>query len=213
MIDIQYALTTNCDMACPACSWGIPFLPEEKRVDYDLEYILNSAKYLQGVNVLYIMGGEPTLHPMFEEWSSMFRYWFRPDRLYVWTNGAKAVEKIEAFKYYDKIIYSLYDSESFFGSPDNSEVGNILKDRYGDRVQIGRIQEMTEENTKKLGSIYPCGREDIYIYMHGLLYPCCGETYLKEAKGIVLTDNWREDILHVELPCEPCMFAEVEKKK
>ncbi len=48
-------------------------------------------------------------------------------------------------------------------------------------------------------------------YVNSLLYPCCIAPAFFGGTGIPLSENWREEILSIPMPCDNCFFA-VEKE-
>ena len=234
MIDMIYiGLTTHCQVNCPYCSWGINKIPMKDREFYSWEYLENIAKYVYGIPKVCIIGGEPTMHPDFVEWSPRFKELFGCKELYVWTNGYGNLLFPEVFVNYDWVIMTKYTEKTFKGAPNNSEEMDYLFSFYegmadkvtkcifnenGDlcilegqgipRISMGEIEHRIPPVVQKTGN---CGRDwkgsRIVSYVHGKLYPCCGEIHLSEAIGIEPTENWREEITKVPIHCDKCLFA------
>ncbi len=226
-------LTSHCQVNCPSCSWGINKIPMNKREFYSWEYLENISKYIYGIDKVYIIGGEPTMHPNFAEWSPKFRELFGCKELYVWTNGYGNFLFPEVFINYDWVIMTKYTGKTFKGAPNNSEEMDFLFRYYegkttritdrvinengdlcilkGDgipRISMGEIEHRRPPEVQKTGN---CGRDwkgsNMVAYLDGKIFPCCGALYLPESVGIEPTENWREEITKLLIPCDRCLFA------
>ena len=230
---IAIGLTSHCQINCPYCSWGINKIPLNKREFYSWEYLEHIAKFVKGIPVVYIICGEPTMHPKFAEWSPLFRDLFKPSQqLILWTNGYGNKLFPEAFQYYDWIIMTKMTENTFPNSPNNSEEIQFLFDYYKDKtknperlyrkngdqfsLQGEGIPLITMGEVDHIGSLgiqgtESCGRDlkgsNMVAYLDGKIYPCCGEMHMKEAVGIEPDENWEEKIFDISVPCNKCFFA------
>lgn len=204
---VQIFLTTHCNMKCPECSCGMQIIPKSNKYFVDFDYIKHSAKYFYGVDTISIMGGEPTMHPNFAEWSLIFKELYGCKRLTLETNGTMFDKIPEAFTHYDKILVTRYHKDIYDGCPDNLDKINFLKDYYKERDFIW-VNEIEHVSRKTKGT-KPCYRSVSggIAYEGGRLYPCCVGPGLLKKVSIPLTEDWRDQIKTIYPPCESCFLA------
>lgn len=202
---VQIFLTTFCNMKCPDCSCGMQVMTKKDKYFIDEEYLLKASKLFYGVDTISIMGGEPSMHPKFSEWSPKFKEMFGCRFLTVESNGTMFKKLPEAFSYYDKIFATHYHPEMFDGCPENRSDIDYLKSLYGDRVWVNEITHVSRENR---GS-EPCFRAESggIAYEGGKLYPCAVGSGVRTNNYIVPTLNWREEIKTIYPKCSDCYFA------
>ncbi len=134
---ISYSLTTHCNMRCPDCCAGITAMDKKDKKFHSWDYVVNSAKYFKGIRRINLTGGEPSIHPDFENWAPKLKELFGCDVLSVWTNGTMFYKKTEAFKYFDEIHITNYTAETFEGSPDNTGAIEFIMDYLSDQINAG----------------------------------------------------------------------------
>ena len=164
---------------------------------YGLKYIQHAAKYLKNIEHITITGGEPSLNPDFKEIVPNLKNWFGSQSLSLETNGAKIIENKDVLSFFDDVLISHY--------PNNEEAVEFLAARNQDSRPTGPTIHVTKARRAKNPA--PCRRANFGQYVYGRLYPC---TYVPdgcEDIGIPLTENWREEISKVPLPCAQCCFA------
>jgi hypothetical protein len=88
--DFQVSLTYRCNLACKWCFQFVGYLDFEN-TDISLEALVRGAKALREakcrIRLLRVSGGEPTLHPWFEECCHILKKRWDPHWLWVCTNG------------------------------------------------------------------------------------------------------------------------------
>jgi organic radical activating enzyme len=203
---INYILTTNCNRNCPECCCDVP---NKTGIDVSWIYIVESAKYLKGINRINLSGGEPTLHPYFEEIVPKLRELFQCNLLTIETNGYGFEKFPEIFKYFDWIQATHYSSESYEGSDDNEEQVKFIQDYLKDSKTVVLVANVTHvlRSRRSSGEICERGKSETAAYENGLIYPCCVAPGIEGGKGIPLSSNWKEEILKTEMPCNNCHFA------
>jgi hypothetical protein len=91
---IQIDITNHCFMSCLYCSRYNRHLRADQRTDMTLEQIRTALDTLRiWPGRVGIIGGEPLLHPDFEEICSLLRSRFHRDRLGLWTSGGKNLQR------------------------------------------------------------------------------------------------------------------------
>jgi hypothetical protein len=205
---ISYALTTHCNMRCPDCCAGITALPKSLKSFYSWEYIVESAKYFKGIRRINLTGGEPSVHPKFEEWVPKMKELFEIEVLSVWTNGTMFRKKPEVWQYFDEIHISNYTKDSFDGAPDNTEDIKFIKELYPDKY-ISATPVIHESLSKRGTKMCFRGYSDTVEFVDGYVYPCCAGSGLNTKVRYKLDENWKEEVLKLHPPCNECLFAEI----
>ena len=202
---VQIFLTTHCNMRCPDCSCGMQVIPKSEKYFIDEAYLQRSAKLFYGVDTISIMGGEPSMHPKFAEWSPKFKEMFGCKTLTVESNGTMFKKLPEAFSHYDKIFATHYHPEMFEGCPENQPDIDYLKELYPGKIWVNEITHTprTTRGTK------PCFRaiSGGIAYEGGKLYPCAVGSGVRTNNYIIPTENWREEIKTIYPKCSDCYFA------
>ena len=88
-------LVTNvCNLSCGGCSQQCGYIPKEKLWNIPIDQLEWNVKLLidvrgeENVRDLGIFGGEPTIHPQYEELLKMLRK-FRKTHFQIYTNGIR----------------------------------------------------------------------------------------------------------------------------
>lgn len=182
-------------------------IPKHKKYFITRSELEEAASKLYGVETISLMGGEPTMHPNFKEWTPEIKELFGCKKLTVETNGTMFKKFPEVFAYFDKVIVTRYHKDMFEGCADNLHLIEYLKDFYPDSgfIHVNNIEHTPRE---KRGT-KPCYRawSGGIAYEGGRLYPCCAGPGLDTKVSVPLTANWREDIKTVLPPCHDCFFA------
>ena len=203
---VQIHVTSHCNMACPECCCAIHLIKKKDKYFITEDYLNHSAKLFNGIKTISLMGGEPTMHPKFSEWSPKLKELFNCEVLQVETNGTMFKKIPEAFKHYDKIIVTRYHKDMFEGCRDNLSDIEFLQNYYPNKeILVSNIEHLSRQ-TKGTKPCYRVNSGGI-AYADSKLYPCCVGPGLDEKVFIVPTDNWRNEIKTIEAPCEGCFFA------
>lgn len=204
---INYTLTTHCNMRCPDCCAGITSMPKKNKSFYDWDYILNSAKFFNGINRINLTGGEPSIHPKFSEWIPKFKDLFNINVLSVWTNGTMFYKLPDVWKHFDEIHITNYTKDTFNGSPDNTDAIEFIKSLYPEK-KITHYKAVHEPLTKRGSKMCFRGRSDTIEFVDGYVYPCSSSSGLPTKIRVKLSENWKEEVLKLSPPCWECLFAE-----
>ncbi len=110
---IQIEITNHCNMKCPNCTRFIGHQSKNYFMNIgDIDIALNSLEGFKGI--VGCMGGEPTLHPDFENVCLLFQAYIPKERRGLWTNGARWKEHEviirETFPI-ENILYNAHDYE------------------------------------------------------------------------------------------------------
>ena len=198
---IIFWINSRCNLKCPQCIYGI-----HQHVDYwnaDWEYVNHAARFLHGITSIVISGGEPTIHPLFDEFAGAFRSLFGCKELRVETNAVTASKHGKAFQHFDYIQASRYDPK------DNGEGIAWLERNFLEKLIVSPIPITHRDRSLRPGT-KPCGRGTggTGAYSQGKLYPCCVGMGIEGASGIPLTEDWKKQLSITPIPCHNCCFAE-----
>lgn len=192
-------------MSCPNCCAGITAMPKSIRKFVDWDYICNSAKYFQGLEI-NITGGEPSIHPEFENWTPKLKELFNSPKLSVWTNATMFKKKPEAFRPFDIIHITNY-KRAYKGSPDNTEDIAFIKN-YLPKHKINVVHAEHLEPNNKTGMCFRATVNSSAVeFVDGFVYPCSSSSGLKTKIRLPLNEDWK-NIIKIKPPCNECIFAE-----
>ena len=205
---ISYSFTTHCNMKCPDCCAGITAMLKSNKRFFDWDYLENSARYFYGIRRINLTGGEPSIHPKFEEFVPKMKQLFNCEVLSVWTNGTMFQKKPEVWAYFDEIHVTNYTAETFDGSPDNTKEIEFIRSLYPDKkIYSTGVVKHIPSDTRGTKMCFR-GYSETVEFVDGYIYPCCAASGLKTKTRIPLCDNWKEEILKIHPPCHECLFAE-----
>ena len=201
---VNLELTTACNLTCPDCSAGTNGSGLRKVVHHPWEYFADAARWLQGIDSVVVIGGEPTAHPKFAEIVPKLRELFGCRELILWTNGFK-VEKFRDLikRTFDLVYASIYDAES--GHEWNKKPNRAAVDL----IQPDAIAAAPHVPFSRRGSGQICERgiHGPIAYADGKIYGCCVAMAVPGGIGIEPGPNWRAEVLATPLPCGTCCFS------
>lgn len=217
---VNLGITTLCSMKCPKCSIGMPALMKSKRAYHepmdnifdDLLTMTNSNK--DKLKRIHITGGEPTLHPQFEDIAD--RLTGEDSRLgneflTIESNGWGYEKYRSVFRWFDKVFITHYLQDAMYpGSPDNTAIVEMAQKDLGDKLireppvkhETQHLLPIVDSSpcSKWFSPGLPCG------YYHRKLYPCCVSFGIDENLGIPITADWREQIRGKNKGCHQCCY-------
>ena len=201
---VNLELTTACNLTCPDCSAGTNGSGLRKVVHHPWEYFADAARWLQGIDSVVVIGGEPTAHPKFAEIVPKLRELFGCRELILWTNGFK-VEKFRDLikRTFDLVYASIYDAES--GHEWNKKPNRAAVDL----IQPDAIAAAPHVPFSRRGSGQICERgiHGPIAYADGKIYGCCVAMAVPGGIGVEPSPNWRAEVLATPLPCGNCCFS------
>lgn len=213
---VNLGITTLCSMKCPKCSIGMPALMKSKRAKHaDLTELfadLTTLTLSQQFKRIHITGGEPTLHPDFEEIVEHIYNENLSEHMTIESNGWGYEKYKDTFRYaFEKVFITHYLQDAVYpGSPDNTAIVEMAQKDLGSKlIREPPVKHETQHllpiaNTSPCSKWFspglPCG------YYHRKLYPCCVSFGIDENLGIPITADWREQILGKAKGCESCAY-------
>lgn len=193
---LNFYLNTFCNKRCPECAVHIPKIKSPE--NYSIEYIEHAASHFFGIEHVSITGGEPLLHPQFKKIAPYLKKWFGCGSLTLESNGYNFKRYKGLMKYFDDVMISHY--------PDNQDMVSLAKKMGHDGRPDGQTLHVTTARRARRPSI--CRRANFLMYVYGRVYPCACVPSGYASLGIPLTENWRQEIAEVPMPCAECCFAE-----
>jgi len=204
---VLVSITTRCNRHCPDCCYGMT-RPEQDKHDHTLEYLEDAGRRL-GLgpgDTVAITGGEPTLHPKFQEWAPRFRSIFGAGMTMIESNAYGFKRFPEAFLNFDYVHASYYDG-SFGGHDNMAEI--LWMDAYMKEHSVKFEWYFIPHVPRNTDKSDRCQRGDFesVIYFDGKLYGCCAASGQPNKVGCDITPTWRDDVVNLPLPCKGCPFA------
>ena len=212
-------LTHQCNQQCPFCFTGFA-TQKTNRAMVSLERYREMLSFLRVNNVpqIRLLGGEPTLHPLFTEILHLAQQENKP--IIIFSNGLipdSALEEIIDASSTASII-ALININVYFQNSSSSKVSGRIEQvlaRLGGNCQLGytvhthqlpamEIYELINQygliKSLRLGLAQPIGRNNQYL--HPRSYPLIGEKIIDAAR------NAMHNTIKIELDCGfvRCMF-------
>jgi hypothetical protein len=203
--NINLSLTTFCNMKCPDCCCNITYMRNKDKRFFDGDYLINAARFFYGMDRIHITGGEPTIHPKFQEYAPLLKDLFGCRRLTLETNGWGFMRFPDVFKCFDEIYVSHYTKETFASSPDNTEAISFIKNYLPDTTKLIVGEVVHTPRDRRGEGKCDRGYSETVAYSNGKIYGCCVAPGLDVDTGIKITENWRNEL--PEPPCNKCFFA------
>lgn len=196
-------INTGCNRACPDCCVGDVVLRAKART-FAPDKIAAEVKELGDVGVVLLTGGEPTIHPKFDEVAAKCHEARGGLPLHMVTNGARLVHHEKSIRYFDAVRLSQFTEESNAGEPSDPAIAGNFR-----AVSTVKLLTGTTVHTRTSGK-NACGRETHTIsVMDGRVYGCCVACGIDGAESTELSPGWEERVRKVPLPCDRCVFGVV----
>ena len=180
--DLGIFVTNICNLKCKGCCTSTPTVPVNLRRHFPIDQLKESvnavSKIVDGVNSVYICGGEPLLYPNLAEILKVIREKINPGQLVVPTNGTIVPSA--------DVLESMHDNNVIGRVDDYGELSRNIKkviseyDKWGiayfvqDSLQFpwtdfGEIYDHGDDGTEKFKK---CREWHCYLVYNGSLYPC-----------------------------------------
>jgi hypothetical protein len=201
--NVNFSITTACNRKCKNCSYGAHY----KRIKHmTVGDIAEAAIYFQDCDVT-ITGGEPTIHPLFQELAPSFSQIFgRP--VSIETNGYGFDKFPHLFRYFKNIHVTNYITGDYFSQKeDNTDIINgFIKENPDLKIYVNKM--FSHKDRHVFGkNICPIGSSVTVGYFDGKIYPCCIGNGFVGAVGIEPTEGWMDIIRNTPFNCNHCFFS------
>jgi len=198
MTTANIMIATVCNRRCPKCCCADIVHGSPPRF-FSAEAIADEVALLDRAEVIYLTGGEPTLHPDFDNVLRLSRKARGEKLLFLMTNGAKLSEKASATAFVNRVCISILDGYS----------KNILKNYLRVKPKSVIVDPWREPHYATTGGDRPCHRHLTTIsVMDGLVYPCCVACGIRGAESTPLTAEWPSLVRYLRPPCGNCVFGQ-----
>ena len=188
-------ITNRCNMKCKHCCFSCTSIGH----DMSLFVFEKALEYCQerGDETIAIGGGEPTLHPMFDEFLMKALYKFD----YVWmaTNGKDTEKTLDLISFASRCDnFNLAISQDSFHSPIDSKVWekvNYINKHFGNKIEIRTVRKVLNHGrAKKLDDFYinkeeGCCCSDVFINPWGDI-KWCGCEDSKIIDNVIYPQNF-----------------------
>lgn len=198
-LSVNIVITTACNRYCASCCYkGI--VRKDNARHFLAEDVAATVIAVGDVGIVYLLGGEPTLHPDFENVMKEARNARGAQTLRLVTNGARLVQHAAATKYVDRVILSLLGDAAGF---------KICK-------EFERIKPASVDLERKFtvhydlgGGATPCSNlYNTVSVLDSKVYPCCVACGIAGAQSTPLQVGWEQALLAIEAPCEKCFNSD-----
>jgi MoaA/NifB/PqqE/SkfB family radical SAM enzyme len=200
---INFAITDRCDRICPECCCNIPSL--KSHWDISVPELTQAAQQIKRIEHLILTGGEPSLHPNFLNIVPLLKGLFNCGSLEIETNGFLFKKNLSIFIAFDRISITNYTAPEFTPNKDLIEIALKSPELKG-KVFVGNAMHHTPRTHRGLKKCERAFIKTVSVYKNRM-YPCCMGWGIEDPVSIPLTENWREEIIKVKLPCSRCFFA------
>ena len=210
---VNLGLTSLCTMRCPACSVSVPQYKAQNVSKHALvDEIVKDAAYMRGLKRIHLTGGEPTMHPQFEQIATSIRKWFDPQYMTIESNGTGYFKYRKLFELFDRVFITHYVKDRIYpGNFDNTSVIECAQRDLGEKLireePVTHLQyhsPVAELNVKPCSKWYnpglPAG------WYHSRLYSCCVTFGIDRGLGIPVTPDWKEKITELDMGCGRCLY-------
>ena len=174
-------LTEHCNLKCGGCNHFCPiadkwFYPLEQ-CEQELERL---SQFVNTIDKIFIVGGEPLLHPDVAEFFKLVRTFYPDSELYIWSNGVLLKKMPESFwdscrKYQVKLRVTNYPHLKHNAPEWSALIANKLGSFYGfDREECCLMLTDKQLSGKSMSQ---CALEIITL-SRGAIYHCPYEAYI-----------------------------------
>ena len=108
----QIDITTDCFMSCSYCSRYTKHLRDDQIINMSLDFLEKSLDSLKDwPTAIGIIGGEPLLHPQFEEICDLIQKKFPKEKMGLWTSGGKNWNQEKIDQTFGFIAHNKHDAD------------------------------------------------------------------------------------------------------
>lgn len=130
----QIELTNVCTKACVYCTRYVQHVRKDQQFYMELPTLRRALESLRNwPNRIGIIGGEPTLHPQFEEACQLLREYFPPEKLGLWTSGGRRFDKLsqiiaDTFGFISYNEHNEHQQKTCKHQPLTVTIGEVIED-------------------------------------------------------------------------------------
>ena len=130
----QIELTNVCTKACVYCTRYVQHVRKDQQFYMDLPTLQKALESLEGwPNRIGIIGGEPTLHPQFEDVCKLLREYHPPEKFGIWTAGGSKFDRFsqtiaDTFGFISYNEHNQHQQETCKHQPLTVAIGDVIED-------------------------------------------------------------------------------------
>jgi len=210
---VHLNITMEYNQLCPDCCNGMS-LSGRVRGRMSPGLVGEVGRMLGPLGTRTITGGEPTMHPAFHEVVMAVVENYKYNKLSLATNGFGLAKKKNHDVLYnlDNIRITNYTHGTFSRSSnpncniDNTECVDGIKESCPEGVSLSVRVGGHRKNNPEFK--YPCIKALTTVAIFkDRVYPCCAAAGLPSSGSVKISENWKDDVSKVSLPCPECPFA------
>lgn len=175
---LEHHIVDHCNLNCAGCSHFSPlahkWFEDFNLFKADFEQLYNISK--GNVQVIRLMGGEPLLHPQFDEFVSFTCELFTRSQVQIVTNGILIDKEFDKLKNLSNKYQNFSICISTYGLKLNEEkIRQLPRVRRDDKTELYNIGlELSDElNPRRAFDNCDLHVNHWYYFQHGCFYPCC----------------------------------------
>lgn len=211
---LEVCITDECSLSCKFCCQATVENKYKSHMSIDdielLSRYINSYEFL----AIKISGGEPTIHPKFEQIVSNMRKWFKVHHYTLVTNGHLLLKYSDILDNFDDIEISHYIgiNDDIVNQIKKSSINVPIKFiEREDNISMHNV--FSNPNLEKKNIFLRCRYPAWKKVVKNRIYPCSnifGEAVREKINfdkvSVVIGETWRESLesLDIESYCKNC---------
>lgn len=207
-IRVEFMITEYCNLNCAGCDHFSPVAPHKYMSLEELEICAKIlSKKLPMIKSITLMGGEPLLHPNFDEVCKIIRQFFPTQDVVCFTNGLKLSEIKEK---YNILLKTLDIGFMISTYPNNFDYEKLLNDCKNEGLRcnvctseiVFRMPIINIEGTEDKTQYYTCGKTQPPVFtikdykIYKCPFVCCVGNITNINKNINIPET-EKDFLNI----------------
>ena len=175
---LEHHIVDHCNLNCAGCSHFSPlatkWFEDFNLFKADFEQLHNVSK--GNVQVIRLMGGEPLLHPQFDEFVSFTCELFKQSQIQIVTNGILIEKEFDKLKNLSEKYNNFSICISTYGLKLNEDkIHQLPRVRRDDKSELYNIGLEVDGGLNPRRAFDNCDLHvnHWYYFQHGCFYPCC----------------------------------------
>lgn len=175
---IEHHIVDHCNLNCAGCSHfsplAQPWIEDFETFKLDFKQLYNITN--GDIRIIRLMGGEPLLHPLFDQFVAFTCELFKKSQVQIVTNGILVGEKYDQLKDLSDKYKNFSICISSYGLKLNEErISHLPRVRRDDKTSLYNIGLDLEGGLNSSRAFEACDLHTYhwYYFQNGCFYPCC----------------------------------------